>query len=178
LFDTLDEAGRLYRSRPAAAELLLDALIDYLRLALPQMRHAESTLGREVALALAYARVLRTTDGEALKLEAEVEPAVGDARFPPMVVQPLCDALARSALASSAPARLHISASRERDGARLCVSAEVLRRAPESERLAEIRRTLESMFAPLVRMNATGPTVGVVRVVVEVPYDAAPRVDR
>ena len=178
LFDTLDEAGRLYRSRPAAAESLLDALIEYLRLALPQMRHTESTLAREVALAVAYARVLRTPDGEPLELESNVPVAVRDARFPPMVVQPLCDALARSALASGAAARLHISASRERDGARLCVTAEASRSAPESGRLAEIRRTLESMFAPFVRMDATGPTVGVVRVIVEVPYDAAPRVGR
>jgi hypothetical protein len=178
LFDTLDNAGRLFRSRPTAAEQLLDSLIDYLRRALPQPRQAESTLAREVALALAYARVLRTPDGEPFELQSDVAPDVGDARFPPMVVQPLCDMLARSAPASGATARLHIAASRERDGARLCVTAEVLRSAPESLRLAEVRRTLESMFAPLVRMNATGPTGGVVRVVVEVPYDAAPRIDR
>jgi hypothetical protein len=178
LFDTLDEAGRLYRSRPAGAEQLLDALIDYLRLALPQLRHAESTLAREVALAVAYARVLRTPDGEPLELESDVVAAVGDARFPPMVVQPLCDALARSALASGAPARMHISASRESDRARLCVTAQAVRTAPESTRLAEVRHTLESMFAPLVRMEATSSATGVARVLMEVPYVAAPRLDR
>ncbi len=69
LFDTLDEAGRLYRSRSAVAEELLDALIDYLRRALPRLRQTESTLGREIALALAYARVLRTREGQAVELE-------------------------------------------------------------------------------------------------------------
>jgi hypothetical protein len=178
LFDTLDEAGRLYRSLPAAAEQLLDSLIDYLRLSLPQPRHAESTLAREVALAVAYVRVLRTPDGEPLEFDADVTAAVDDARFPPMVVQPLCDILARSTLASGAPARIHISASRESYGARLCITAQPTRTAPTSKRLEEIRHTLLAMFGPLVRMAATGPTGSVASVSMEVPYDAAPRVDR
>jgi Histidine kinase len=177
LFDTLDEAVRLYRSRPAAAEQLLDALIDYLRRALPQLRQPQSTLEREVALALAYVRVLRAADGESLEVESDVEPAVGDARFPPMVVQPLCDALARSMLAGGEPVRMRISATRDQDGARLRVTAQPARTAPASKRLEEIRRTLLAMFGPLVRMDATGPTAGVVSVLVDVPYDAAPRID-
>jgi hypothetical protein len=177
LFDTLDEAVRLYRSRPAAAEQLLDALIDYLRRALPQLRQPQSTLEREVALALAYVRVLRAADGESLEVESDVEPAVGDARFPPMVVQPLCDALARSTLAGGEPVRMRISATRDQDGARLRVTAQPARTAPASKRLEEIRRTLLAMFGPLVRMDATGPTAGVVSVLVDVPYDAAPRID-
>jgi hypothetical protein len=178
LFDTLDEAGRLYRSLPAAAEQLLDSLIDYLRLSLPQPRHAESTVAREVALAVAYVRVLRTVDGEPLEFDADVTAAVDDARFPPMVVQPLCDILARSTLASGAPARMHISASRESYGARLCITAQPTRTVPASKRLEEIRHTLLAMFGPLVRMAAIGPTGSVVSVSMEVPYDAAPRVDR
>jgi hypothetical protein len=178
LFDTLDEAGRLYRSLPAAAEQLLDSLIDYLRLSLPQPRHAESTLAREVALAVAYVRVLRTPDGEPLEFDADVTAAVDDARFPPMVVQPLCDILARSTLASGAPARIQISASRESYGARLCITAQPTRTTPASKRLEEIRHTLLAMFGPLVRMAATGPTGSVASVSMEVPYDAAPRVDR
>jgi sensor histidine kinase YesM len=160
LFDTLDEAGRLYRSRPTAAEQLLNSLIDYLRLALPQLRQAESTLEREVALALAYARILRTHHGEPLELDSYVESAVGNARFPPKVVRPLCAAVASSTL--------------------VCITAQVSTVHPKSERLEEIRRTLMAMFAPLVRLDAqcTGATAGVVSVLVRVPYVAAARVDR
>ena len=178
LFDTLDEAGRLYKSRPAAAEQLLDALIDYLRQALPQLRQAESTLQREIELALAYARVLRTPEGKALELEAVVEPTVGDARFPPMVVQPLCNELARSALAGGEPARLCISATRVRDDARLRLSAEPVRAVASSERLAEVRRTLHAMFAPLVRIEAGCTAANSASILVEVPYVAVPRIDR
>lgn len=178
LFDTLDEAGRLYRLHPDAAEQLLDALIDYLRRVLPQLRQAESTLRREVELALAYAHVLRTHDGEPLELEAVVDPGAGDARFPPMVVQPLCDALARLALGGGKRARLRISAARNGDGARLRVAAEPVRAVPAAERLAEVRRTLQAMFATLVRMESSCSTAGMASVVVEVPYVATPRVDR
>jgi LytS/YehU family sensor histidine kinase len=178
LFDTLDEAGRLYRSRPAAAEHLLDALIGYLRQALPKLRQPQSTLEREVALAHAFLRVLRTRQGDGLELEVVVEPAVGDARFPSMVVQPLCEALARSALASGDPVRIRISASRNQDSAHLDLSAEPVQAAPAHERLAEIRHTLLVMFGPIVRLDGTGPVAGVARLSVEVPYEAAPRIDR
>jgi hypothetical protein len=179
LFDTLDEAGRLYKSsRPVAAEQLLDALIDYLRRALPQLRQAESTLQREIELALAYVRVLRTPEGNALDLEAVVEPTAGDARFPPMVVQPLCNELARSALAGGESARLCISATRDHEHAQLRLTAEPVRAVPASERLAEVRRTLHAMFAPLARMEAGRPAANTASVLVEVPYVAVARIDR
>jgi hypothetical protein len=178
LFDTLDEAGRLYKSRPLAAEQLLDALIDYLRRALPQLRQPESTLQREIELALAYVRVLRTPEGKALDLEAIVEPTAGDARFPPMVVQPLCNELARSALAGGESARLCISATRDREHARLRLTAGPVRAVPANERLAEVRRTLHAMFAPLVRMEADCPATNTASVLVEVPYVAVTRIDR
>jgi sensor histidine kinase YesM len=179
LFDTLDEVGRLYRARPAAAEQLLDALIHYLRRALPQLRETQSTLEREVALACAYLRVLRTRDGEPLEIEAAVGAAVADARFPRMVVQPLCDALAHAALATSGgPVRMAVSAAREQDCARLHVSAQPVQSAPSQARLADIRHTLLAMFGHPARMDVSGPAAGVLHVVMEVPHDAAPCIDR
>ena len=49
------------------------------------IRQAQSTLEREVALALAFARILRTRKGQPVELEVFVEPAVSDTRFPPMI---------------------------------------------------------------------------------------------
>ena len=177
LFDTLDEACRLYRSRPAAAEQLLDALIHYLRRALPQLRQAQSTLDEEVALALAFLRVLRTHDGEPIEIEAAVDPAAKDARFPPMVVQPICDALVRLALAGGEPPRMSMSVMREQGCARVRFGAHPVQAPPSRERLEQVRHTLLTMFGPPARMDVSGPTAGVVHVVVEVPYDAAPRTD-
>ena len=41
----------------------------------------------------------------------------------------------------------------------------------------ELRRTLNAMFAPLVRIEVTGPASGTTGVFVEVPYVAAARTD-
>src|SRR4029434_5083009 len=123
LFDTLDEIGRLYRTRAAAADQLLDALIDYLRRALPQLRQTESTVQREVDLALAYAQILRGADGSTLAVEAHVEGNAARACFPPMVVQPICDALGRQTLLASSEARLTVDVSRADDCVRVVVTA-------------------------------------------------------
>jgi hypothetical protein len=177
LFDTLDDVCRLYRATPAAAERLLDALIQYLRRALPQLRQAQSTLEQEVALATAFLRVLRTRVDDPLDIEAVVDANAADARFPPMVVQPICDAVARLALATGEPARINIFVAREHDTARLNIAVQPVRAAPSGERLEDVRRTLLAMFGPLVRTEANGPTDGVVQVEVEVPYDPAESTD-
>jgi sensor histidine kinase YesM len=177
LFDTLDEIGRLYRSQPAAAEDLLDRLIDYLRSALPQLRQRESTVQREVDLALAYAQILRGLGGATLAIEAHVERDAARARFPPMVVQPICDALGRQALLASNEARLTIHATRDDDYLRVVMTGAPVTSLPDARRIDATRRTLLAMFAPQARLEAT-LAGDAATVSAEVPYVTAPRVDR
>lgn len=98
LFDALSDVRDLYLRDRDAAEALLDDLIAYLRAALPQIRGDSSTLGREAALAVAYAKVLPA----ARRGELEAMSAVGDHAqelpFPPMVLLPLVRAAAQSRL--------------------------------------------------------------------------------
>jgi hypothetical protein len=178
LFDALDEVQRLYRARPAAAEQLLDTLTQYLRLSLPRLQRSESNLERETAVALAYMRLLDRVAGASLEFEGTVEPSAGDASFPPMVLQPLCDALARTALAAGKPAEIRLSASRDGDVARMKITARPLRTPLFTERLAEVRRTLATMFAPLDRLEIMMIPGDAVSILVEVPYVASPRADR
>jgi hypothetical protein len=178
LFDTLDEAGELYPKDPEAAEHLLDALIDYLRCALPKLRETESTLGSEIDLAVAYARVLRGPGSKQVAVQADLDPGVGDARFPPMIVQPLCDVLARSAINGNDLPMLRIASTRRDGSATLSLTASPLNEAPADERLDAIRRTLLTMFAPTVNMTSTCLGDGLTRISVEVPYVAATRPDR
>ncbi len=177
LFDTLDEIGRLYRTRPAQAELLLEGLIDYLRLALPQLRQTESTIEREVDLALAYAGILRGADGGTLAVEAHVEQSAARARFPPMVVQPICDALGRQALLASNEARLTVDATCADYCVRVVVTAAPATAVPDAKRIGEMRKTLLAMFAPQAQLEAA-LAGDVATVFAEVPYVTAPRVDR
>ena len=67
---------------------------------------------------------------------------------------------------------------RDRDDARLRLTAEPVRVVASSERLAEVRRTLHAMFAPLVRIEAGCTAANLASVLVEVPYVAVARIDR
>jgi len=70
LFGALDEVRALYRRDRDGADEMIDAMIIYLRAALPQMRGEASTIGREIDLARAYVAVLRmTTAGLAARLD-------------------------------------------------------------------------------------------------------------
>jgi hypothetical protein len=98
LFGALREVRDLYLNDSAAADALLDDLITYLRAALPQMRGDASTLGREAALAVAYATVLPAARRGELAAESAIPQDVQGMPFPPMVLLPMVRAAAESAV--------------------------------------------------------------------------------
>ncbi|HZI82770.1 MAG TPA: histidine kinase [Casimicrobiaceae bacterium] len=91
LFNTLATVRRLYQTNRAAAASMLDNLMRYLTVALPQMRTAESTLGRETALAEAYLNIQRIRMGRRLSFAIDVAPALADAKLPPMMLLTLTE---------------------------------------------------------------------------------------
>jgi len=92
LFGALDEVRDLYGRNPGAAADMVDALIAYLRAALPQMRGGGSTIRREADLACAYVAVLQVPRGEALSVDEDIGSDVEDVVLPPMVLLPLTQA--------------------------------------------------------------------------------------
>ena len=91
LFNTLATVRRLYQTDAAAAESMLDNLMRYLTVALPQMRASDSTLGREVALAEAYLAVQKIRMGRRLAFAIEVPAELRDASVPPMMLLTLAE---------------------------------------------------------------------------------------
>jgi LytS/YehU family sensor histidine kinase len=94
LFDAMADVRAMYLSSPAGADALLDDLVAYLRAALPQMRGGASTVGREIALAEAYLRIVPAGRNKRLATQSSVAEEVADADFPPMVLLPLVHAAA------------------------------------------------------------------------------------
>ena len=92
LFGALAEVRTLFGRDPAAADETIDALIAYLRAALPTMRGEAPTVGRELDLARAYVAVLQVPRGAALAVDARAAPDVRAAALPPMVLLPLVQA--------------------------------------------------------------------------------------
>ena len=69
LFNTLANVRYLVENEPANAVRMLDHLIDYLKAALPQMREAASTLGKEIEFLRAYLNIQQIRMGERLRFE-------------------------------------------------------------------------------------------------------------
>ena len=104
LFNTLANVKHLVESDARSASRMLDNLIRYLRIAMPQMRETGSTLGREMDMAAAYLEIFKMRMGGRLCYEIQIPAALRDQPFPPMMlitlvenaikhgVDPCCDA--------------------------------------------------------------------------------------
>jgi len=91
LFNTLATVRRLYQTDALAAESMLDNLMRYLTVALPQMRANDSTLGREAALAEAYLGIQQIRMGRRLGFAIAVPDELREARLPPMMLLTLAE---------------------------------------------------------------------------------------
>jgi signal transduction histidine kinase len=121
LFNTLANVQHLVETDPPAASRMLDSLIHYLRAALPQMREATTTLGREVDMARAFLEIHRVRMGSRLDYHIDVPTALACAPFPPMMlislvenaikhgVDPCCDSGSITLHASERDGRLIVS---------------------------------------------------------------------
>jgi LytS/YehU family sensor histidine kinase len=91
LFNTLAHVKRLYELDPSTGRRMVTSLIDYLAVALPQMRETRSTLGREVAHATAYLDIQRMRMGPRLGIDIDVPEALRDADMPPLMILTLVE---------------------------------------------------------------------------------------
>ncbi|MEO8755322.1 MAG: histidine kinase [Casimicrobiaceae bacterium] len=154
LFGALDEVQSLYRHDVRAADRMIDALIVYLRAALPQMRGEGSTIGRELDLALAYVAVLKVPRGDTLAIEARSDDAVRNVALPPMVLMPIAQA-AFACAEVDARRRFAIVATGSPDGVAIVVEAEGGTR-PEAwrgEGPETASRTLKAYFGDAARLE-------------------------
>ena len=90
LFNTLNSAIALVRAEPARAETLLEDLSELFRHALVDQGDAV-TLEQEIALAGRYLDIEKVRFGERLQVEWAIDPLAGQARLPPLLLQPLVE---------------------------------------------------------------------------------------
>jgi hypothetical protein len=91
LFNALANVRRLFETDPAAGRAMLRQLSRYLGAALPRMRVAESTLGREIELATAYLNVQQIRMGRRLAFEIDIPEELQAATIPPMMLTTLAE---------------------------------------------------------------------------------------
>jgi hypothetical protein len=91
LFNALANVRRLYQTDAPSARAMLDQLSRYLGAMLPRMRSTESTLGQELALALAYLHVQKIRMGARLTVVSAVPESLQSLPFPPMMLVTLVE---------------------------------------------------------------------------------------
>jgi len=117
LFNTLAHVRRLYQTDPKLAHDMLDNLMRYLEVALPQMRERDSTVEREARLAEAYLNIQRIRMGRRLNFEITLPHALRNARIPPHDAAHARRERCQARLEPATRRRLHPD--RRQDGCRL-----------------------------------------------------------
>jgi hypothetical protein len=152
LFAALLAVDQAYGRSVEAGEQALEALIAFLRAALPAETGATSTVAAELDLVRAYAGVLELTSGPALELDIKAELAARAEPIPAMLVLPL----ARWALDGAKAAALRIAARRESGALQISLSSDVPASAPaDAAQLADVRARLEHLYGERARLDAT-----------------------
>jgi LytS/YehU family sensor histidine kinase len=118
---TLDAVERLYWRDVAAADRLLDALIQFLREATPLLRRQSSTIDQECRLLLIYLRVLGAASGLVDDVNVDVERPARDTPLPPGILVSLAQQVLGSLAAG--PARFDVRTCRRADSFDLELSA-------------------------------------------------------
>jgi signal transduction histidine kinase len=91
LFNTLAHVKRLYEIDPPAGARMLRNLKAYLAVALPQMRAADATLGRELDHTIAYLHIQQIRMGRRLAYSIDVDDALRSAQLPPLMLLTLVE---------------------------------------------------------------------------------------
>lgn len=182
LFNTLAAVRSVIREDPPRAEATLDALVDYLRAAIPRLRRSddalEATLGRQLELCRAYLAVMQLRMGDRLAVEVQVDAALASLPFPPLMLISLVENAIKHGLEPKRGAgRLTISA--RRDGAQLEVEVRDdgvgLGELPGSGvGLANIREQLALRYGQRGRLEVRNAPGGGVLARLTVPLDGAP----
>ena len=182
LFNTLAQVERLYEDDPAQAGNMLDALISYLRAAMPMMRDTSSTVGREIELARAYLDIVRLRLGERLSVAIEAPPGADDIRMPPMMLLPLIDhaivrGLEPATGAGAGAIRIHTDV---RDGRlRLLIRDSGVGFAPETggDGIAALRERLDALYGSSARLELRRVDPRATEAVLDLPLESSAGAD-
>ena len=167
LFNTLANVRRLYQTDAPMGRAMLQHLSRYLSAALPQMREAQSTLGRELSLTVAYLNVQKIRMGPRLRFEVDVPDELKGCAVPPMMLLTLAENAIRHGLVPLPKGGSVQVSARVVDGTLRLQVADTGRGLQESSGvgvgLANIRARLKTLYETGARLLlAQSPASGVV----------------
>jgi hypothetical protein len=179
LLDTLRQVGHLFERNHLAGEQLLDALIAYLRAAIPGT-HDGSTIGQEVALVRAYLAIPRPRTGEVPLMITGDSVEFADARMPAMLLLPLID---RAISVGSSGARLavaiDISVSIVEEVVRFQISVTPVSRwlASADDKISAVRARLRALYGDRATLLMLRQATDGMNIILTTPYERSLRQD-
>ena len=182
LLGTLEDVGRLHETDPDTADRVLDALILFLRAALPHLRETTSTVSKEFDLARAYLSIAKVRLKDRLSFHVDVPDIARDARMPPMVLLPLLEgAVNRGPEPMIVDRTIHIGAAV--DSGRLTVTVAdtgpgFAPDGPYQGTIQGIRERLDALYGPNARLAVQRGEQDGTRVVLEIPHEPIEGSDR
>lgn len=176
LLNTLTQVRRLFSRSHLAGEQLLDALIAYLRAAMPGMRDTSSTVQKELDLARAYLAIPKLGMGERLAVDVEVSEDVAEARMPAMLLLPLIDhALSQALPDKGATASIQVRASLVESKVRCAIS--VIGGNPivdvDDDRISSVRMRLFALFGSHATLATRRPDASSIEIELALPSQGA-----
>jgi LytS/YehU family sensor histidine kinase len=164
LFDSLLAVDRAYATSTRSGEDALDALIGFLRAALPAEAAATSTVARELEHVRAYLAVRELLSASSPEVEMGAEPAAREAPMPAMLMLPLV----RWAL-DGRPVRLQLKVRRSGGVLGISLESDLAEAPPSSEGdLAGVRKRLAHLYRERGRLDVS-TDAGKRRAVMEIP---------
>jgi hypothetical protein len=143
LLRTLAAAQQAYPQAPAHADALLDALADFLRLAMPAVRSGRSTLRAELALLRSHARLLAALEPGRGEYSVAADLSELDIPFPPRLLIPMVEA----ATAAACPPQVALTAERGWLKLTLAAGAGAARDWIDDELTQRLERALQGLDA-------------------------------
>ena len=180
LFNTLANVQSLIgHDTPGARQMLVD-FTDYLRVGLDQLRHADSTLARELDMARSYLQLFQIRMGERLRYSIDADEEARGAILPPLLLQPLIENAITHGLepkVEGGAVRIHASVRNGRldiavtdDGLGL-EAPRRLRRPGNGIALDNIRARLRTRYASEASLSVVAGAAGTIASI-SLPYTA------
>ena len=180
LFNTLANVRRLYQTAPRDAVTMLDNLMRYFEVALPQMRAVDSTLGGEAELTESYLHIQRIRMGRRLAFDLDIPESLRDARFPPMMLLTLAENAIKHGLAplpEGGFVRVEASVSGNELQVRVADTGRGFTQSSGAGTgLANIRARLAGMYGAAGRLTLTLNTPRGITATIAVPLSPTPSV--
>ena len=180
LFNTLASVQFLTETDPPQASKMLGHLLAYLRAALPQLRHASTTLGQEIELAEAYLNILRMRMGARLEFAIDVPEALRTHPFPPvLLISVVENAVTHGLEPQAAGGRIDIAARRDADRLVVTVADNGCGLAGKNSHpgqgvgLANLRDRLTALFGARARFALEELAPHGAKATIDVPFEPA-----